>query len=85
MSMSMSLLLLLAMEIPDKKIASLPTPRIEVERCRRRSGLPAVEGRCCGRLEKGDAAGSREQGFFYRPKVVDIFEISFLSLGSDKI
>jgi hypothetical protein len=26
-----------------------------------------------------------EQGFFYRPKVADIFEILFLSPGSDKI
>jgi len=28
---------------------------------------------------------AHEQGFFYRPKFTEIFEISFLSTGSDKI
>jgi hypothetical protein len=31
------------------------------------------------------SGGGGGQDFFYRPKVADIFEISFLSPGSDKI
>jgi hypothetical protein len=31
------------------------------------------------------ASGHLQPGFFYRPKVADISEISFLSPGSDKI
>ena len=29
--------------------------------------------------------GNHNQGFFYRPKFTEISEISFLSIGSDKI